>query len=313
MEIKSAALIGLGAMGVFFAPRMEAYLGREDFFVIAEGERKKRLETVGVTINEVNYRFPIVEPKTENRVVDLLIMAVKDSGLDQAIKDIESFVGEKTQILCVMNGVESEEKVAAAYGWEHVLYSYMKMSVVMKNGVANFDPHWGYVHFGEADNRNYSERTSVIADFFKACDIPFIIDEDMVKGLWFKFMCNVGENMTCALLEIPFGAYRYSEHANLIRKNAMREVIRIAQKKGIRLGEEDIEFQEKDVMRIPFQNRPSTLQDLEAGRRTEVTMFAGAVVKMGERLGIETPLNWMFYHAIKVKEEKNEGMFDEPS
>ena len=40
MDIKNAALIGLGAMGVFFAPRMEEHLGRENFCVIAEGERK---------------------------------------------------------------------------------------------------------------------------------------------------------------------------------------------------------------------------------------------------------------------------------
>ena len=60
-------------------------------------------------------------------------MATKDLGLAQAIKDIEKFVGPDTQILCVMNGVNSEEQVAAAYGWEHVLYSYMRMSIVMKD------------------------------------------------------------------------------------------------------------------------------------------------------------------------------------
>ena len=64
-------------------------------------------------------------------------------GLQQAIEDIRNFVGDRTQILCVMNGVESEEKVAAAYGWNHVLYSYMRMSIVMKNGRADFDPYWG--------------------------------------------------------------------------------------------------------------------------------------------------------------------------
>lgn len=310
MKINSAALIGLGAMGVFFAPRMEAYLGREQFFVIAEGARKKRLTEQGVTVNGVNHHFPIIEPGTSGHTVDLIIMAVKDSGLAQSIEDIRSFVGEHTQILCVMNGVESEEKVAEAYGWEHVLYSYMKMSVVMKDGVANFDPYWGYVHFGEADNRICSERTTAVADFFKACDIPYLIDEDMVRGIWFKFMCNVGENMTCALLGIPFGAYRSSEHANAIRKAAMREVVQIAQKKGIQLGEEDIEFQEHDLLRIPFQNKPSTLQDLEAKRKTEVGMFAGAVMRMGESMGVATPVNWMLYHGIKVKEEKNEGGYD---
>ena len=63
MDIKNAALIGLGAMGVFFAPRMEEHLGRENFCVIAEGERKERLQTKGVTVNGVNYHFPICTPQ----------------------------------------------------------------------------------------------------------------------------------------------------------------------------------------------------------------------------------------------------------
>ena len=57
MKIKRIALIGLGAMGVFFAPRLYEAFG-DDFYIIAGGERKKRLESKGVTINGVNYRFP---------------------------------------------------------------------------------------------------------------------------------------------------------------------------------------------------------------------------------------------------------------
>ena len=59
MKIENAALIGLGAMGVFFAPRLEAGLGREHFCVLAEGERRERLENRGVTVNGTNYRFRV--------------------------------------------------------------------------------------------------------------------------------------------------------------------------------------------------------------------------------------------------------------
>lgn len=203
MEVKHAALIGLGAMGSFFAPRMEAYLGREHFQVVASGGRKERLEKKGVTINGVNHKFSVRTPEEEGPKADLIIMAMKDMGLSQAIRDIRNLVGEGTQILCVMNGIESEEKVAAAYGWEHVIYSYMRMSIVMKDGVADFDPYWGKVHFGEARNETLTKRVTVVKAFFDVCDIPCEIDEDMKRGIWFKYMCNVGENMTCALFGIP--------------------------------------------------------------------------------------------------------------
>lgn len=60
--------------------------------------------------------------------------------------------------------------------------------------------------------------------------------------------------------------------------------------------------------RCIFYNRPSTLQDLENHKKTEVEMFAGTVVDMGKKLGVPTPVSWMFYHGIKVHEEKNAGL-----
>jgi len=309
-EIKSASLIGLGAMGSFFAPRMEAYLGKDKFSVIADGTRKERLEKNGVTLNGINHHFTIREPEEKGGSVDLIIIAIKDNGLEQAMKDIHNLMGENTQILCVMNGVESEEKVAAVYGWNHVLYSYMRISIVMKDGVADFNPNGGNVHLGEALNTEYSERVNIIRSFFEKCGIPYEIDEDMKKGMWFKFMCNIGENMTCALFGIPFGAFCVSEDANVIRRGAMREVAQIAQKVGIDIGEKEIEFQETSVRKIPFLNKPSTLQDLEGHKKTEVEMFAGTVIRLGKELDVPTPINWLFYHGIKVYEQKNDGLFE---
>ncbi|WP_331487873.1 ketopantoate reductase family protein [Anaerocolumna sp. AGMB13025] len=310
MAIKKVTLIGLGAMGVFFAPKLDHYLGKGNFRVLAEGERKERLETRGVTVNGVRHQFTVITPDLKEDTADLIIIAVKETGLNQAITDIRNQVGEHTLILCVLNGIDSEERVAAVYGWEHVMYSYMRVSVVMKDGVTDAVPDWGKVHFGEAKNEIVSERVNLVKELFDASGIGYNIDPDMIKGMWFKFMCNVGENLTCALLGIPFGAYQVSEHANAVRHAAMREVIQIANKLGVGLGEEDLEIQEGTIKKLPLSNKPSTLQDLENGRVTEIDMFAGKVVKLGEELGIETPLNWMFYHGIKVCEEKNLGKFN---
>ena len=52
------------------------------------------------------------------------------------------------------------------------------------------------------------------------------------------------------------------------------------------------------------------LQDLDAGRHTEIDMFSGALMRMGQELGILTPYNTYTYHMIKVLEEKNDGLFD---
>ena len=54
-------------------------------------------------------------------------------------------------------------------------------------------------------------------------------------------------------------------------------------------------------------NKPSTLQDILAGRKTEKDMLAGTVIRLGKETGVQTPLNEFLYHAIKVLEDKNDG------
>ena len=58
------------------------------------------------------------------------------------------------------------------------------------------------------------------------------------------------------------------------------------------------------------RGRFTELQDLDAGRHTEIDMFSGALMKMGKELGIPTPFNTYTYHIIKALEEKNDGLFD---
>lgn len=304
MKINKVTLIGLGAMGSFFAPRLHTYLGN-NFRILASGERKKRLLEEGVTINGEKLIFPIVEPDQIGDEADLIIMAVKDLGLDQAILDIKNQIGPNTQIICVMNGIDSENKLITAYGNQHVLYSFMRVSIVMSDGITDYDPEKGAVYFGESKNEgDLSPRVLAIQELFEQCSIPHHISEDMIHAIWFKYMCNVGENLTAALLGIPFGALHTSENAKYLRQNAMREVLAIANKLGIFLTEEEIALQEKTITKLPFYNKPSTLQDLEHHRKTEIAMFAGRVIELGKELGVPTPINEVFYYGIRTLEEK---------
>ncbi len=308
-KIETVTLIGLGAMGVFFAPRLSEKLGA-NFRILADGARKERLEKRGVTVNGVNYRFPIITPAAAEDPADLILIAVKSYDLPQAIKDIQNQVGPDTIILSVLNGVESEKQVGAVYGMEHMLYSYMRISVVMKDGKTEFNPDNGTVHFGDIKNDpdRLSEKVRAVKELFDLCRIGYRIDPDMLHGIWFKFMCNVGENMTCAAFGVPFGAFQKSDDANYFRHAAMREIIRIANAMGIELGEADIARQEHAIPRIPYSNKPSTLQDLEAGKRTEVDMFAGTAVRLGKELNIDTPVCEMFYHGIRLIEDRLFGV-----
>ncbi len=61
---------------------------------------------------------------------------------------------------------------------------------------------------------------------------------------------------------------------------------------------------------LPLPEEPSTMQDIDAKRHTEIDMFSGALMRMGKELGIPTPYNEYTYHMIKAIEEKNDGRFN---
>ena len=308
MQIKTAALIGLGAIGSFIAPRLNEALGPGNFKVVAKGARERRLQEEGTTINGKRYVFEVADPGEPCEPADLVIVLVKHNALPQAVQDIRPLVGSNTMIVSFMNGITSEETLAEAYGWPRVIYGLSRVSVVMENHTSQYDPENGFFLFGEACNRGArSPRIAALAELFDRAGIRYQVPEDMVRALWLKFMANVSENQTSAVLGIPFGAWQVSDEANALREDTMREVIAIAQKKGIDIGEQDVLDQRAQLQRIPYPNKTSMLQDLEHGRPTEVEMLAGTVIRLGRELGVPTPINQALYHATRVLEEKNEG------
>lgn len=305
MKINKVTIIGLGAIGAFMASKLSKVLDKNQLQILAEGDRKAKLEKEGIVINDSHYTFSIVTPQ-EQEPADLILIATKYNGLEQAIEDIRGQVGKDTVIMSLLNGVNSEEKLQEVYG-NRVIYALMRVSSVRTKEGVYFDPK-GYIEFGEAINETLSERIIAIQNLFEAAGIRSRVPKDMKKALWNKYACNVAENQSSAILGIPFGAWRVSESANALREAAMKEVFAVAQKKGIEMGEEEILAQRKLLSRVDYSNKTSMLQDIENKRPTEVEMFAGEMIKMGKEVGVETPINEIFYHALRVLEEKNKGL-----
>ena len=69
-----------------------------------------------------------------------------------------------------------------------------------------------------------------------------------------------------------------------------------------------VHYDENRHGRVQPDARFSTLQDIDAGRPTEIEMLAGALMKKAAAVGIEVPYTTYTYHAIRALEEKNEGL-----
>ena len=126
MEIKSVALLGAGAVGSYIIWGLSK-LPDIRFGIIAEGSRAARLRDEGCSINNVTYHPQVWSPQ-EAKGVDLLIIALKYGALPGALASIREAVGSNTTVMSLMNGVDSEEIIAAKISAEHVLPSLIKVA-----------------------------------------------------------------------------------------------------------------------------------------------------------------------------------------
>jgi 2-dehydropantoate 2-reductase len=161
----------------------------------------------------------------------------------------------------------------------------------------------GHLDFGEADNTNPSARVTRIRQMLDRAGIPSNTPPDMLRMMWWKFMVNVGINQASGVLRAPYGVFQTDPHAQAIMEAAMREVIAVAQAANVNLVADDITRWYDVLKTLHPQGKTSLLQDVEAGKATEVDIFAGKMVELGQVYGIPTPVNTLLLHALKVIEQ----------
>ena len=307
MKIKSVAVLGAGAVGSYviwgLSEKKDIRLG-----VIASGERAKRLKNKGCKINDTVYRPEVWTPE-EAHGVDFLIVSLKYGALPGALDDITAVTGENTVIMSLMNGVDSEEIIAEKVGAEHLLHAVIKVASHKENDGYVFNPEATLgIIFGEVSAPYDSERVQAVLDLFSGTGLHYRATDCILEEIWSKFRLNVCNNLPQAILGAGVGCYRDSVHMKAISDGLRAELMAIAEAKGIDISKADVSSGRGSA--VPPTARYSTLQDLDAGRHTEIDMFSGALIRMGKELGIPTPYNEFTYHMIKALEEKNDGRFD---
>lgn len=286
-EIEHVALIGLGAVGTVLATRLHDRLpGR--FTVIADAGRQEKLRRQGILFNGKRYDFAFVDA---SRPVDSILIATKAAALPEAIEAITPHVGPQTLILSLLNGIDSEQTLAERFGPERVLYSYFLGHPSLREG--NSVAHDGeyHIYFGEADNRCPSDNVRRIGALFDRTGIPYEIPQDMISALWQKFVINIGCNQTTALLRRPYGHLQRNERAMTLARRMMEEAAGVAGMLKIAGAERMTDRAEEVIRSMNPEGKSSMLQDVEAGRPTEVDIFAGTLCRLAAETGYPVPWN----------------------
>ncbi len=300
-SIEKIVIVGAGALGAFYASRF-IRCGKFSVAVAAEGGRGKTLRREGLRVNGDHFRVDVIAPCQCRGSADLVIVALKDYQLADAMPLIRSQVGPETVVLSVMNGLSSEEEIATGCGSGQILYCVaVGIDAVRDKGLVTV-ANAGRLIFGRARNDGEDPLIGEIQKALDDADLHWETPTDMLRMLWWKFMVNVGINQASAILRAPYGVFQQSASARTVVDTLMQEVITLAQAQGINLTEQDLLAWPPVLNALSPIGKTSMLQDVEAGRRTEVDMFAGKVVRLGEEYDIPVPANRMMLDLLHTLE-----------
>jgi 2-dehydropantoate 2-reductase len=290
--IETVSIIGAGALGGAYASIFHE-MGNHCVSFVANGDRFERLRREGLIVNGKRYNIPVLRPEDMLPPSDLIIVAVKHNQLNDAIREMKNRVGRGTTIISVMNGIESEMKIGAAYGMNKVLYAVsVGIDGLREGNRVNFKKR-GKIFFGEARNHSISDKVRRIQNLFDRAMIISETPPDMIRILWWKFMINVGINQASAVLRAPYSVFQTSKEARDLMES-----------ERVQLSKKDIKNWETVLIGLNPEGKTSMLQDVEAHRKTEVEMFAGKVIELGTRHNVPTPVNQKLFDMIKEIEGK---------
>ena len=303
MKINSVLIAGAGAIGLCAAETIYRY-DPHCVSILAKGERLERYRKNGLKVNgeKLDFRF------SSGEKADLIIVACKFHHLDEVIADIAPSVGNDTIILSLLNGISSEEIIGQKLGRGRLpLAMVLGTDAFHGEGETTYTLK-GFIHFGDAGGKN-GEREERIAEFFTRAGVAFVLEPDMKRKLWFKYMMNVGVNQTTAVLRLPYGAIQTKggkdeiPEARLLAEQAMREVIAVANAEGIALNDSDIKNSFDVTNLLSPTGFTSMCQDVLAGRKTEVEMFSLALMELAKKHNISVPVNETLYLQIRTIEK----------
>ena len=289
-------LIGCGAVG---APLSVRLYNNCDFALLCDDRRRATLIKDGICVNGVQYLFPVDDkPSTD---VDLIILAVKNFSLSNAIEVISPYVGKNTTILSLLNGVESEEILEKAFPFSHVLYGFITSlsSNRSNNTVTCFSANGGIIYFGEKDG-SLTPYVVKVKELFDYSNVTYKLSRDIKHDMWWKFMLNTCFNSLSAILGTPYSKI-YNNEALLRAARMIASEVQIAANiKGVTLTSDDIDKMMETMLSFTDDGKTSMLQDVEAGRATENRYFAKAVVKIAHEKGINLPLSEFVYNLVEA-------------
>lgn len=307
-EIKNVMICGIGAIGSIYANIISKF-DNENLKILVDEKRLERYSKNPIIYNGTPMFLNYILPSCTDFKADLVIIATKNDGLESACQNLKNFIYEDTTIISLLNGIDSEETISKHFGREKVLNSYIIGHSAMREGQNITHDGVNTTYFGAIDNTQ-KQRVEITENYFKKIKINYCIADDIIYSQWKKFALNTCANPLTAIFGYTFDEALRNEKFMKLATEVIKEVQQIAKAEGVAAnstsGVENLLNDTISALHTMLpEGKTSMLQDLEAGRKTEIDIFSGKIIRLGEKHSIPTPYNKIIKEMVEVKEQHN--------
>jgi 2-dehydropantoate 2-reductase len=243
-------------------------------------------------------RLDATADPTELPAVDLAIVATKATELDAAAARLAGRIPEAT-VMTVQNGLGAEEIVRRHGDWR------LLSAVTFMSGTRRSDTHVEYVLDTETWLGPYGDTPPELAEetarLIVSAGLKARAFADLRPAQWSKLIFNATVNGVAALTGLSHDFHFAEGDLGELVHALVDEGKRVADAAGIELHDDPWEMNVHATQR-GSAHHPSMLEDVRAGRPTEVELINGALVREGERLAVPTPLHQALYALVKARE-----------
>ena len=306
-------MIGAGAMGGVYGGLL-ARAGYDVTLIDPREDHIRKIQNEGITIEGVRGTHVIKLPAQCDYAglapADLAVIFTDSNSTRDAAKAAKQLLKPDGVALTLQNGIGNVEALIAELGKERVIAGVSMNSAANSADGRSAYTNVGMTSIGELDGRD-TQRVKQVAEMLNKAGIPTEIIPDPMNWIWGKFVLNCGVNALTAITGLRGGEMVRTPEVSALQDRVIDEIMAVVERKGVKLPEKDPRKKIKDHCRIRY-NKPSMMQHMEQGRRTEIDSLNGALVREAKAMGIATPYNEAVVAIVKGLEKSRRQTLHEP-
>jgi len=289
-------IVGPGALGCLFACRLARNASQDEIILLDHRpERATALSRSGLTLHEMDgsttrVQLTVTARPAEITGADLVLACVKSTVLSACLNAYRNLFAASGLTVFIQNGI-SHLDIAERETFPMAFASTTEGANLVAVGEARHAGRGltslGFLHLPSTEER---ARLAAIAEYFSQAGLTAEVCADIRERIWQKLLINVGINALTALHDCPNGALPLNPTWRGQMAALVEEARQVARAAGVAVPL-DAFARVLSVCEATAKNISSMLQDARAGRPTEIEAINGAVVRLGQKIGVATPVN----------------------